>query len=190
MRFAAKVVLLALLGCAAALLVACGDRSGLLSEEDAGSLQDALATAQAACADGDTARAQLAADRFAQRVEALPPGAVDRRLVANLRDGAAKLGALVATTCMETTDPTTTTTPTVTTTTPTVTTTTTPTVTTAPTTPTEPPPTTPPTTTTPPDTGGGATPPGDSGGAPGPSTGGVPPGLAKKGSAAKDEGAK
>ena len=166
MRTALKVVPLALLGVAAALLVACGDRSGLLSGDQAGSLQDALAAAQSACADGQEPRAELAAQRFAERVEALPPGSVDRRLIANLREGAATLASLVPQTCTSTTDTTTTPTTVTTTTTPT-TTTTTPTEpttpTTPPTTPTEPTtPTPPPTTpTTPPDTGGGT----DSGGA-------------------------
>jgi hypothetical protein len=183
MRFAAKVVPLLALGCAAALLVACGDRSGLLSGSQAGNLQDALAAVQSACAGGNGGHAAVAAQSFADRVNALPAGSVDRQLVANLQQGASTLETLVARTCTGTT---------ATTTTPTVTTTTTPTVpttttTTAPTTPTAPPttPTTPPTApttpTAPPDNGGGGgtTPPGNSGGAPGQS-GGAAPGQVKK----------
>lgn len=172
MRTALKVVPLALLGVAAALLVACGDRNGLLSGDQASSLQDALAAAQSACTDGQAARAELAAQRFAERVDALPPGSVDRRLIANLRQGASTLAALVPETCTGTTDTTTTPTTVTTTTTPTTTTTTTPTEpttpTTPPTTPTEPPttPTTPPPTpTTPPDTGGAGSGGAGSGGA-------------------------
>lgn len=185
MRFWVKVVLLGVLGCAAALLVACGDRNGLLSGSQAASLRDALDVARSACDDGDPARAQVAARSFADRVEALSDGNVDRRIVRNLREGAATLEALVPQTCTGASE---------TTTTPTVTTTTTPTTTTAPattettptvpTTPTEttPPATEPPPSTTPvpPEDGSDDPEPGNSGGAPGQS-GEVPPGLAKKG---------
>ncbi|MFL5818941.1 MAG: hypothetical protein ACJ76L_15265 [Conexibacter sp.] len=181
MRFAVKVLPLFALGCVAALLVACGDRSGLLSSSQAGSLQGALAAVQSACADGNPGHAAVAAQSFADRVNALPPGEVDRSLVTNLQRGASTLETLVARTCTGT--PTTTTTPTVTTTTsttPTTTSTTTTTEPTTPTTPTTPPPTTPTTPTTPPtDNGGGTTTPGNSGGAPGLS-GGAAPGQVKK----------
>ena len=169
MRFAAKVVPLAVLGCAAALLVACGDRSGLLSGSEASSLQDALAAVQSACADGEPTRAEVAARSFGERVSALPAGTVDRRLIVNLQQGASTLDSLVAETCTTTTTPTTTTTEPTTTAVPTTTTPTTTTEPTVPTTPTEPPPTpTTPTTpppTTAPDTGGGTTPPDGTGGA-------------------------
>jgi hypothetical protein len=184
MRFAVKVVPLFALGCVAALLVACGDRSGLLSSSQSGNLQDALAAVQSACADGNPGRAAVAAQSFAERVNALPPGAVDRNLVTNLRQGASTLETLVARTCTST--PTSATTPTVTTTTTTTPTTTSTTTTTEPTTPTTPPPTTPTTPTTPPPDNGGGTPggggtttPGNSGGAPGLS-GGAAPGQVKK----------
>ena len=176
MRFAVKVVPLALLGCVAALLVACGDRSGLLSGSQAGSLQDALAVVQSSCRGGDVARAQVAARSFADRVGALPAGQVDRALIGNLREGAASLEALVADTCTGTTTTTTTPTETVPTTTETTTTAptqtaTTPTEPTTPTTPTVPPTTTPttPPATTPPDTGGGT--PGDGSGSGGANSG-------------------
>jgi hypothetical protein len=182
MRFALKALPLLALGCAAALLVACGDRSGLLSGSQSGNLQDALAAVQSACADGNSGHAAVAAQSFADRVNALPPATVDRQLIENLQDGASTLETLVARTCTGT--PTTTTTPTITTTTTATTTTstaTTPTEPTTPTTPTEPPPTAPTTPTTPPpDNGGGdTTTPGNSGGAPGLS-GGAAPGQVKK----------
>ncbi len=186
MRFAVKVLPLFALGCVAALLVACGDRSGLLSGSQSGSLQNALAAVQSACAGGDSGHAAVAAQSFADRVNALPPGSVDQRLIQNLQDGASTLETLVARTCTGTT--TTTTTSTVTTTTTPTTTTATTTTTTEPTTPTTsttPPPTTPTTPTTPPANGGGTpggggtTPPGNSGGAPGLS-GGAAPGQVKK----------
>jgi hypothetical protein len=183
MRSVLKVLPLAVLGLAAALLVACGDRNGLLSASQAGSLQDALAAAQTACADGDAGRAAVAARSFADRVDALPAAEVDRRLIGDLEDGASTLESLVPRTCTgaatSTTTPTvtTTTTPATTATTPT---TTTPTETTTTTTPTAPPPTEPTTPTVPPDdSGGGTTPPGSSGGAPGIS-GGATPGQVKK----------
>ena len=184
MRSVLKVLPIVVLGLAAALLVACGDRNGLLSDGQAGSLRDALEAAQAACAAGDSGRASVAAQSFADRVEALPRGQVDRRLIRDLRDGASTLGSLVPRTCTgaATSPPTTTT---ETTTTPTTTTTTT--TTTQPTTPTTPTttvPTIPTTPTTPPDDGEGTpgddgSDPGDSGGASGDS-GGAAPGQVKK----------
>jgi len=185
MRSLLKVLPLAVLGFAAALLVACGDRSGLLSGGQAGSLQDALAAVQAACADGNSGRAAVAAQSFADRVNALPRGEVDRQLIADLQDGASTLESLVPRSCTGAVTTTTTPTTSTTTTTPTTTTTTTTTEPTTPTTSTTttPTPTTP---TTPPDNGGG-TPggdddgggPGNSGGAPG-NPGGAAPGQVKK----------
>lgn len=182
MRSVLKLLPLAALGLAAALLVACGDRSGLLSGGQSGSLQDALAAVQAACADGNPGRAAVAARSFSDRVGALPAGEVDRRLVADLEEGASTLETLVPQSCTAaattTTTPTdtTTTAPTTTSTTPTTTTTTAPTT---PTTPTEPPATTPtaPPPTAPPDDDSGG--PGNSGGAPG-NPGGAAPGQVKK----------
>lgn len=186
MRFLMKALPLAALGCAAALIVACGDSNGLLSGGQASNLQDALAAVQSACDDGNAGHAAVAARSFADRVNALPPGEVDRRLIRNLQDGASTLESLVAQTCTRTA--TTTTTPTVTTTTTTTTPTETTTTTTTPTTPTTTTtvPTTPTTpTTTPPENGGG-TPGqgngngnGNSGGVPG-NPGGAAPGQLKK----------
>ncbi|HET6447784.1 MAG TPA: hypothetical protein VFG31_01645, partial [Conexibacter sp.] len=93
MRFALKALPLAALGCAAALLVACGEHNGLLSGSQAGSLRDALAAVQSACDDGDSGHATIAAQSFADRVNALPPGEVDRQLVDNLQQGASTLEA-------------------------------------------------------------------------------------------------
>jgi hypothetical protein len=174
-----KALPLAALGCAAALLVSCGQSNGLLSGGQASNLQDALAAVQSACADGDTGHAAVAAQSFADRVNALPAGEVDRSLIRNLQDGASTLESLVAQTCTRTA--TTTTTPTVTTTTTATTTTattttstvpTTPTTTTVPTTPTTP-------TTTPPANGGGTPGEGNGNGPPG-NPGGAAPGQLKK----------
>jgi len=158
MRFAVKVVPLGALGFAVALLVACGSSNGLLSGSQAQNLQAALSSVQSACSGGRSAQASRAAQSFADRVNALPGGTVDRKLIANLQQGAATLQTLAPQTCTGTTS--TATTPTVTTTTtPTTTTATTVTTTTQPTTPTTPTtPTPPPTTpTTTPNNGGGST---------------------------------
>ena len=157
MRFAVKVVPLGALGFAVALLVACGSSNGLLSGSQAQNLQAALSSVQSSCTGGDAARAARAAQAFADRVNALPGGTVDRKLIGNLQQGAATLQALAPQTCTGTTS--TATTPTVTTTTTPTTTATTVTTTTQPTTPPTTPttPTTPPTTpTTTPDNGGGS----------------------------------
>jgi hypothetical protein len=185
MRSVLKVLPLAVLGLAAALLVACGDRNGLLSGGQAGSLQDALAAVQSACAAGDSGKASIAAQSFADRVEALPSGEVDRALIADLRDGASTLSSLVPATCTgtaATTATTTTTAPTTATTTTATTTTTAPTTTTTPTTTTPTEPTTP--APVPPDNGGGTPGPGDAPGPGGDDTpgnpGGATPGQLKK----------
>jgi hypothetical protein len=175
MRFAPKAIICGVLGCAAAFLVACGDRSGLLTSQDAANLQDALASVQSACAAGQTADAALAARQFSDRVTELSPRQVDPRLIANLADGAQTLDALVARTCTATTTtPTTSTATTPTTTETTTVPTTTTDTTTVPTVP-ETTPTTPTTTPTepPPSNGGGG---GPGNGPPG----GVPPGQTKK----------
>jgi hypothetical protein len=177
MRFVFKAIPLGALGCAAALLVACGDGEGLLSGQDAGSLQDLLAAAESACASGSPAAAQDAARRFADGVAELSPREIDPRLIARLERGAARLSELIPDSCTATTD-TTPTTPTTTVPTETVPTTTTPTTTTdtVPTTPTVTTPTeTTPTTPTVPN-GGGTPGQGDGNGPPG----GIPPGQAKK----------
>lgn len=171
MRFAAKVVPLGILGYAAALLVACGGSEGLLPSEDASGLQDALVVVQSACAAGEPARAEAAAQEFSDRVAELSAREVDPRLIANLEQGAATLQSLAGTTCtaeIPTTPTTTTPTTTPTTTVPTTPTTTVPTTPTetTPTTPTTPVETTPTTPTTPSNTGGGGAPGGaGSGGA-------------------------
>ena len=177
MRGVLKAIPLGALGFAAAALVACGGDDKLLPGSDATNLQAAVADVQRACAAGDSAGAERAAQGFSDRVAELSPQDVDRRLIANLQAGATKLEALAAQSCESTTTPTTPTTPTTTTTTPTTPTTTVPTTPTT-TTPPEPTtPTTPTTPTVPPDNGGGGPPddgPGNGNGNGPP--GGVPPG--------------
>jgi hypothetical protein len=168
MRFAvsraSKAILIGVLGCAAAILVACGDSNGLLPGDQASKLSNALDGVSAACQGGDVTRAQAAAARFGDDVARLNAATVDRQLIRGLRQGASTLQELVVECDQETIPTTVVTTPE--TTTPPETTPTAP----PETTPVEPPvttPTTPPETTptTPPDTGGGTTtPPDDTGG--------------------------
>ncbi len=154
MRFAVssapKAIVIGALGCAAAFLVACGDRNGLIPGDQASKLSSALDGVSAACQAGDVARAQSAATKFSADVQQLRAAAVDANLVRGLRQGAATLEQLVADSCDSETVPTQTTVQT----TPQTTPETAPPVTqeTAP-----PPETTPsaPPETTPPDTGGG-----------------------------------
>lgn len=168
MRFAvsrfSKAIVIGVLGCAAAFLVACGDRNGLIPSGQASGLSSALDGVAAACSSGRIDAAQDAAVQFQQRVDALSARTVDRQLIRNLRAGASTLQQLVTDTCetVEKTIPTQTI-PQTTPTTPTET----PTVPTTPTTPTTPPVTTP---TTPPDTGGGTTTPPDTSGGGGATT--------------------
>jgi hypothetical protein len=83
-------VLAALLGVAAAGLVACGssasDRSDLIPERSADRLKAALSDVRSAVGDGDCAAAQRAVTR-ARGVLVNLPSAVDDRLVARLRQG-------------------------------------------------------------------------------------------------------
>ena len=140
-----------LLGLAAAFLVACGDRNGLLSSSDADSIEKQLDSAQAALNSQSCAQATAAANR-AQQVIARLPADVDPRLRNRLSQGASRLVTLAARDCSQpqttetqtetqttTTETQTTTTPTETTTTPTETTTTPTETTTTPTTTTPPP---------------------------------------------------
>jgi hypothetical protein len=174
MRWAVKVLPLGVLGYAAALLVACGGGDeGLLPEERAAGLREALVQVQSACAAGDPGGAASAAQAFSDRVAELSGREADPRLIANLEQGAATLRQLAGSTCESqepsTTVPTTPTTPTTTVPTTTVPTTTVPT-TTVPTTP----------TTTVPNGGGSDGDDGDDDDGQGP-PGGAPPGQAKRG---------
>ncbi|MDO8188680.1 hypothetical protein Q5424_26505 [Conexibacter sp. JD483] len=175
MRFAVssapKAIVIGVLGCAAAFLVACGDRNGLLPGDQASKLSSALDGVSAACQSGDIARAQSAAAKFNADIQQLRAATVDANLIRGLRQGAATLEQLVSDSCDTQTIRTQTTIETTPETTPTAP----PPVTTSETPP--PPQTTPETTpqttpdnggSTPPDTGGGAEPttPDSGGGAP------------------------
>jgi hypothetical protein len=169
MRFALssafKAIVVGVLGCVAAVLVACGDTNGLLPGDQANKLSSALDGVSAACQGGDVARAQAAAAQFRTDVDRLRRSNVDTTLIRGLNQGAATLEQLIDTTCTEETIPTQTTVEPPPDTTPVPPPETTPTTPPPETTPTTPPQTTP---TTPPDTGGGTptTPPDTGGGAP------------------------
>ncbi len=108
MRFAvsrfSKAIVIGALGCAAAVLVACGDSNGLLSSDRASSLDRALDGVSAACSRGLVDDAQSAADKVRQEVDRLSAREVDRRLIRNLREGASTIQQLVPKTCDEVTD--------------------------------------------------------------------------------------
>lgn len=178
MRFAVTAISAGVLGLAAALLVACGNGNGLLSSDEAGSLGNALAGVESACASGQLDAAERHAQQFRDEVSALSPD-VDARLTRNLARGASTLEELVPQTCTaatetlqtESTPATTPTEPETPTTAPPPETTTTPVEPPA-TTPTEPPSGTEP----PPSNGGGETPPDNGGGTSGSSGGSGTPG--------------
>jgi hypothetical protein len=184
MRFAvsrfSKAIVIGVLGCAAAVLVACGDSNGLLPGDRASSLDSALDGISAACARGQVGDAQAAAASVQRQVDALSSEGVDARLIRHLQAGVATVEELIPDSCAEVTE----TQETITEVVPPPADTT-PATTTPQTTPEETP-TTPDTggatttpdtgggATTPPDTGGGATTP-DTGGGTEPDTGGVTP---------------
>lgn len=174
MRFAvsrfSKAIVIGVLGCAAAVLVACGDSNGLLPGDRASSLDSALDGVSAACARGLPERAQAAVLRVRQQIDELPADGVDPRLVRNLQEGVATVEELIPQTCTAVTE-----------TQPTITEVVPPPADTTPQTTPETTPSETPTTpdsgggTTPPDSGGGTTTPPDTGGGTTPDTGGGTP---------------
>ena len=166
MGYAPRVLLAGGLGFAASFLVACGGGSGLLSSDQANTLNNQLDQAANAIGSGQCSAASAELTSFSSAVANLPPS-VSPTLRNNLKQGASTVQQLAARDCHQissstTTSTTTSTSPTstpstatTTTTTPTTTTTstTTPTVTTTPTATTT---TAPGTTTTTPSASGGA----------------------------------
>jgi hypothetical protein len=150
MRFFPRALLAGGLGFAAAVLVACGGGSGLLSSDQASNLNDQLDQVAAAVGAGRCADAINAAAGFDATIRGLP-GSINARLASNLRQGSTAIRRLAAQDCQPKAE-TTPTTPTQTTTTPTTTPTST---TTTPTNPVTNPATGPQTTTTPATTGTG-----------------------------------
>jgi cytoskeletal protein RodZ len=165
-----KFLAAALLGVAAAVLVACGSSgAGLIPAASAGPLQsDFEAVAQAAqSGNGNCLETESKLGQTQQDFLALP-ASVDAGLRKRLSEGIANLRKVALAMCAQPSAGTTTTTPTTTTPTTTTSTTTTPTTTTQTTTT---PTTTTPTTTTPPDNGGGTPAPEESEESPGPGKG-------------------
>jgi hypothetical protein len=163
-----RATLICALGLAAAFLVACGDRNGLLPSDRAQSLNGALDQLDSALASGDCAAAERAVSSLNAAAGSLSSPQVNRTLISNINQGAHTIAALTPKSCQTTP---TTTTPTNTTTTQTQTQTT---QTQTQSTPTQTQPTTP--TQTQPQTN-----PGNNGGATVPNTGGGgPPGQLKK----------
>ena len=144
MRYAPRALLAGGLGFAVSFLVACGGGSGLLSADQANSLNSQLDQVSTAVVSGQCGAAADAASGLTNAVENLS-GSVNATLVGNLKQGVSTVSELAARNCHpQTTTPTTPTTPTTTTNT-----TTTPTATTPSTTTSAPPTTSSATTTTP-----------------------------------------
>ena len=136
MRYGARAFLAGSLGFAVAFVVACGSGNGLLSGNQASTLNAELTSISNAVGNSDCASAQAAANRFSSELANLPKG-VSTTLINNLDQGILTVGALAQKECSSSSStsstsssssssstPTTTTTP-PTTTTPTTTTTTT-----------------------------------------------------------------
>lgn len=164
-----RLLLPALLGVGAALLIACGERNSLIPATDADRIKQNLDAVEEAVGDEKCERAQRAVER-AQEHAAELPRRVDSKLRQNLNAGLANLAARAQVQCRPRT--------TTTETTPTETATTPPTETTP--TETEPTETTPTETTPPPpdggDDGGNGNGNGSGGTGPGNGTGGIGPG--------------
>jgi hypothetical protein len=107
-----RATLICALGLAAAFLVACGDRNGLLPSDRAQSLNGALDQLDSALASGDCAAAERAVSSLNAAAASLSPPQVNRTLVSNINQGAHTIAALTPKSCQTTS---TSTTPTVTT---------------------------------------------------------------------------
>ena len=139
MRFASRAILAGALGFAAAFLVACGGGSGLLSSNEASTLNSQLDSVSSALASKNCGNVSSATSRLADDVVSLP-ASVDSTLRNNLTQGVSTIAKLAQRQCSNVrppaTTPTTPSTPSTTTETKTETTPSTPTnTTTTPTTP-------------------------------------------------------
>ena len=148
MRSVGVLLAAAALGLSSGLLVACGDREGLIPADQAGAMEESLDQAASDLAAEECRRAQADVREAIDQAQSLPAD-VDPELRRNLEDGLAHVAARVSAECGK--QETTATTPTVTQTTPTE----------PPHTETEPPPSTQPTPSPPPTV---PAPPPDSGG--------------------------
>jgi hypothetical protein len=122
MRHAPRALLAGGLGFAVSFLVACGGGSGLLTGNQADTLNSQLDQVSAAFQSGQCGAAASAATAFSNAIENLP-ASVNASLINNLRQGASAVGQLTATNCRTQSTTTTATTPTSSTTSSTATTT-------------------------------------------------------------------
>ncbi len=127
MRYGARAFLAGSLGFAVAFVVACGSGNGLLSGNQASTLNAELTSISNAIGSRDCASAQAAANRFSSELANLPKG-VSTTLINNLDQGILTVGALAQRACSSSSSTSTTsssstssTTPTTTTTNPTTT---------------------------------------------------------------------
>ena len=95
-----RILLPCALGIAAALLVSCGDTSGLIPATDASQINQNIDAAQQNASAGNCARASSAVDRALAHVNQLP-SSVDPRLKARLVQGLQRLQATAATECLQ-----------------------------------------------------------------------------------------
>jgi hypothetical protein len=99
MGFGPRALLAAILGFAAAFVVACGSSgNGLLSSAQSSSIAAQLTAVQAAVNAGHCAKAAVASHRLTNVISALPSG-VNQKLFANLGQGAATVASLAAKEC-------------------------------------------------------------------------------------------
>jgi hypothetical protein len=99
MGFGPRALLAAILGFAAAFVVACGSSgNGLLSSAQSSSIAAQLTAVQAAVNAGHCARATVASHRLTNVISALPSD-INQKLFANLGQGAATVASLAAKEC-------------------------------------------------------------------------------------------
>src|ERR1700733_9054023 len=99
MGFGSRASLAAILGFAAAFVVACGSSgNGLLSSEQSSSIAAQLTAISNAAQSGHCGRATVASHRLTNLITDLPSG-VDQKLVANLGQGASTVQELAAKDC-------------------------------------------------------------------------------------------
>lgn len=99
MGFGPRALLAAILGFAAAFVVACGSSgNGLLSSAQSSSIAAQLTAVQAAVNAGHCAKAQAASRKLTNAISDLPSG-VNQKLLTNLGQGAATVAQLAAKDC-------------------------------------------------------------------------------------------
>src|ERR1700743_2842487 len=101
MGFGSRALLAAILGFAAAFVVACGSSgNGLLSSDQSSSIAAQLTAISARVQKGHGGRAAVASRRLTNVISGLPSG-VDQKLVQNLGQGAATVSSLATRDCAQ-----------------------------------------------------------------------------------------